>query len=107
MSEKLSIAKWASEDQPREKLESLGPSALSNAELCAILIGSGSRDESAVELMKRILNNCDNNLNTLGKMTLQELQQYKGMDQPKPSLYKLLANFASAVLLTKLEYVPT
>lgn len=83
MSEKLSIAKWASEDQPRERLESLGPSALSNAELCAILIGSGSRNESAVELMKRILGNCDNNLNTLGKMTLQELQQYKGMGPAK------------------------
>ena len=83
MSEKLSIAKWASEDRPRERLESLGPSALSNAELCAILIGSGSQNESAVGLMKRILNDCDNNLNTLGKMTLQELQQYKGMGPAK------------------------
>ena len=83
MSEKLSIAKWASEDQPREKLESLGPSALSNAELCAILIGSGSREESAVGLMKRILNDCDNNLNSLGKMSLRELQQYKGMGPAK------------------------
>ena len=83
MSEKLSIAKWASEDQPREKLESLGPSALSNAELCAILIGSGSKEESAVELMKHILNDCDNNLNILGKMTQQELQNYKGMGPAK------------------------
>lgn len=83
MSEKLTIAKWASEDQPRERLEQLGPSALSNAELCAILIGSGSRNESAVDLMKRILNNCDNNLNTLGKMTQKELEQYKGMGPAK------------------------
>ena len=83
MSEKLSIAKWASEDQPREKLENLGPSALSNAELCAILIGSGSRDESAVELMKRILCDCDNNLNMLGKMSQQDLQSYKGMGPAK------------------------
>ena len=83
MSEKLTIAKWASEDQPRERLEKLGPSALSNAELCAILIGSGSREESAVELMKHILNDCDNNLNSLGKMSLQELQQYKGMGPAK------------------------
>ena len=52
MSEKLSIAKWASEDQPREKLESLGPSALSNAELCAILIGSGSKEENAYQHVK-------------------------------------------------------
>lgn len=83
MSEKLSIAKWASEDQPREKLESLGPSALSNAELCAILIGSGSKEESAVELMKHILNDCDNNLNTLGKMSLHELMQYNGIGEAK------------------------
>ncbi len=83
MNNKLSIAKWASEDQPREKLEQLGPTALSNAELCAILIGSGSQEESAVELMKRILNDCDNNLNTLGKRTIKELQKYKGMGPAK------------------------
>lgn len=83
MSDKLSIAQWASEDRPREKLEKMGPASLSNAELCAILIGSGSQDESAVELMKRILNDCDNNLNTLGKMTSRELQRYKGMGPAK------------------------
>lgn len=79
MSEKLSISQWAEEDKPREKLERLGASALSNAELLAILIGSGSRDESAVDLMKRIMSNCDNNLNTLGKKTIRELTEYKGM----------------------------
>ena len=83
MNNKLSIAKWASEDQPREKLEQLGPTSLSNAELCAILIGSGSREESAIELMKRILNDCDNNLNTLGKRSINELQKYKGMGPAK------------------------
>ena len=52
---KLSINQWAEEDRPREKLMRLGPQALSNAELLAILIGSGSHDESAVDLMKRVL----------------------------------------------------
>ena len=52
MGDKLSISQWAEEDKPREKLERLGASALSNAELLAILIGSGSQDESAVDLMK-------------------------------------------------------
>ncbi len=83
MNDKLSIAQWASEDRPREKLELQGPASLSNAELCAILIGSGSKDESAVELMKRILKNCDNNLNTLGKMSINNLKRYKGMGPAK------------------------
>ena len=83
MPEKLTIANWAEEDKPREKLERLGPEALSNAELTAILIGSGSQDESAVGLMKRILNDCDNNLNTLGKMSIRELTKYKGMGPAK------------------------
>ena len=82
---KLSINKWAEEDRPREKLMRLGPSALSNAELLAILIGSGSQDESAVDLMKRVLADCDNNLNTLGKKAIAELTDgsYKGMGPAK------------------------
>lgn len=83
MAEKLTIANWAEEDKPREKLERLGASALSNAELLGILIGSGSTDESAVDLMKRILKDCDNNLNQLGKKTIRELTQYKGMGPAK------------------------
>ena len=83
MSEKLSISQWAEEDKPREKLERLGAAALSNAELLAILIGSGSQDESAVDLMKHIMSDCDNNLNSLGKMTIKELTRYKGMGPAK------------------------
>ena len=83
MSEKLSISQWAEEDKPREKLERLGASALSNAELLAILIGSGSQDESAVDLMKHIMSDCDNNLNSLGKMSIKELTRYKGMGPAK------------------------
>ena len=65
---KLTIDKWAEEDQPREKLINFGAETLSNAELLAILIGSGSTRETAVELMKRVLADCKNNLNTLGKL---------------------------------------
>ena len=107
MAEKLTIANWAEEDKPREKLERLGASALSNAELLGILIGSGSTDESAIDLMKRILKDCDNNLNQLGKKTIRELTQYKGMGPPKPSPFLQPANWASAVLSIRLAHVPT
>lgn len=83
MSEKLSISQWAEEDKPREKLERLGAAALSNAELLAILIGSGSREESAVDLMKHVMADCNNNLNTLGKKNIHELTLYKGMGPAK------------------------
>lgn len=76
---KLTINHWAEEDRPREKMMSLGAEALSNAELLAILIGSGSTDESAVGLMKRVMADCDNNLNSLGKKTIAQLTEYKGM----------------------------
>ena len=83
MSEKLTIAHWAEDDQPREKLRDKGPQALSNAELLAILIGSGTPGTSAVELMQNILNDCKNNLNTLGKMTIRQLMDYKGIGEAK------------------------
>ncbi len=81
--EKLNINQWAEEDRPREKMMALGSEALSNAELLAILIGSGSTKESAVDLMKRVLNDCNNNLNTLGKKTINELCQYNGIGEAK------------------------
>lgn len=81
--EKLNINQWAKEDRPREKMADLGTEALSNAELLAILIGSGSTDESAVALMKRVLADCNNNLNTLGKKTMHELMLYKGIGEAK------------------------
>lgn len=80
---KLSINHWSEADRPREKLERLGPAALSDAELLAILIGSGSAKESAVDLMRRVLADCHNNLNTLGKKSVKELQQYHGMGPAK------------------------
>lgn len=81
--DKLNISQWAEEDRPREKLMRLGPTALSDAELIAILIGSGSPKEDAVTLMKRILADCNNSLNTLGKMSIPELMQYNGVGEAK------------------------
>ena len=83
MSSKLNISQWAEEDRPREKLERLGPQALSDAELLAILVGSGSAKEDAVSLMKHVLSDCGNNLNTLGKMTIHDLCQYNGIGPAK------------------------
>ena len=83
MNDKLTISQWAEEDRPREKLRDLGTQALSNAELLAILIGSGSAKESAVSLMQRILNDCNNNLNTLGKRSIRELCEYNGIGEAK------------------------
>ena len=77
------ITDWAEEDRPRERLERLGAEALSNAELLAILIGSGTPQVSAVDLMKNVLASCHNNLNTLGKMTIRDLEAFKGIGPAK------------------------
>lgn len=79
----FTIKSWAEEDRPREKLLSKGKSSLTDAELIAILIGSGSRNESAVSLSQRILKSVDNNLNDLGKSTLNELMKFKGIGEAK------------------------
>ena len=86
MSEKptsFSIKNWSQGDQPREKLRDKGKDALSDTELVAILIGSGSRNESAVDLSKRILASVDNNLNALGKRTIKQLMAFKGIGEAK------------------------
>ena len=82
-SSRLTIAKWSPDDQPREKLRDKGADVLSNAELLAILVGSGYPGMSAVELMQQVLNGCKNNLNTLGKMTIRDLTQHKGIGEAK------------------------
>ena len=81
--QKLNINQWAEEDRPREKLARLGAQALSDTELLAILIGSGATKESAVDLMRRVLGDCNNNLNTLGKKSIHELMQYNGVGEAK------------------------
>ncbi|QIH39427.1 JAB domain-containing protein [Flavobacterium sp. Sr18] len=77
------ITNWSEDDKPREKLMLKGKSVLSDAELIAILIGSGNRSESAVDLSKRILASVDNNLNALGKLSLSQLMQFKGIGEAK------------------------
>ena len=77
------ITNWSEDDKPREKLMLKGKAVLSDAELIAILIGSGSRNESAVDLSKRILKSVDNNLNALGKLTIGQLMLFKGIGEAK------------------------
>lgn len=82
--QKTSIKNWAEDDKPREKLMLKGRNSLSDAELIAILIGSGNRDESAVELSKRILRSVNDNLIELSKLSISQLQNnFKGIGEAK------------------------
>lgn len=79
----LNIKSWAEEDRPREKLSLKGKGALSDAELIAILIGSGNKEDTAVELSKKILASINNDLNQLGKLTINDLMQFNGIGEAK------------------------
>ncbi|MDP2685813.1 MAG: DNA repair protein RadC [Aequorivita sp.] len=79
----FSIKKWNEDDRPREKMLQKGRIALSDAELIAILIGSGSRNESAVSLSQRILASVGNNLSELGRLSIPELMEFKGIGEAK------------------------
>ena len=79
----ISIKNWKEDDRPREKLLAKGKNSLSDAELIAILIASGNKDESAVDLAKRILAFTTNNLNQLGKLSVNDLTQFKGIGEAK------------------------
>lgn len=81
--ESFPITNWAEDDRPREKLMLKGKSVLSDAELIAILIGSGNRKESAVDLSKRILASVNHNLNALGKLSIAQLMNFKGIGEAK------------------------
>lgn len=80
---KLNIKSWSEDDRPREKLSLKGAASLSNAELIAILISSGSNTESAVDLSKNILSHCDHKLSVLYQMTENDLKTFKGIGQAK------------------------
>ncbi|KAA6302170.1 MAG: hypothetical protein EZS26_001771 [Candidatus Ordinivivax streblomastigis] len=80
---KLSVKDWSPDDQPREKLLLKGVQALSNTELLAIIIGSGSRDENVIELSQRILQSAGNQINQLGKWSIEQLMQFKGIGEAK------------------------
>lgn len=79
----LKIKDWAVEDRPREKLLKQGINTLSDAEIIALLIGSGTRNESAVELSKKVLKTAENNLNELGKLGIPDLTKMKGIGEAK------------------------
>lgn len=86
MSEKatsFTIKNWSQDDQPREKLRDKGRASLSDAELIAILIGSGNKNESAVALSQRILASVDFNLSELGKLSIKQLMEFKGIGEAK------------------------
>ena len=83
MTEKKSIKEWAADDRPREKMITKGKAALSNAELMAILLHTGSGEQSAVELSRSILDTVNNNLIALSNLTLDDLMQHKGIGEAK------------------------
>lgn len=80
---KMSINKWDRSDRPREKMLEKGAAAMSNAELLAILIGSGTKEESAIELMRRVMTDCGDSLKILGQKSAEELMSYHGIGEAK------------------------
>ncbi len=80
---KISIKQWAEEDRPREKLLDKGRTALTEAELIGILLGSGTKDLSAVDLAKQILSYVNNNLNDLARLTVKDLMKFNGIGEAK------------------------
>ena len=82
MEQRMNLKAWAEEDKPREKLLKKGLNALSDAELLAILLRTGTRNETVVELSRRILNSVSNNLDELGKLSINDLQ--KALVKQKP-----------------------
>ncbi len=83
MAKSQPIRQWAEDDRPREKMLLKGKSALSNAELIALLIGSGNQEESAVQLAQRMLDSVNNNLIELAKLSIEELSRFRGMGKAK------------------------
>ena len=82
--QKLNIKLWAEADRPRDKLMLNGRRHLTDAELIAILIASGNREETAVDLSKRILVTYDNDLDALGRVSVQDLSKFRGIGEAKP-----------------------
>lgn len=80
---RITIKSWALDDRPREKLLAKGKAVLTDAELVAILIGSGNREESAVALSMRILLSVKNSINQLAKLSVEQLMQFKGIGEAK------------------------
>ena len=101
------IKEWAEDDRPREKLFSRGAAVLSNAELLAILLGSGSIGETAVQLAQRILNDSGNDLNELGKRSIADLKKYRGMGDAKAITVMAAVELARRRAATAIPVLPT
>ena len=82
-SNQLKMKSWALEDRPREKLVNRGKKSLTDSELMAVLIGSGNKEETSVELSRRILSKIDYNLTELGRLAIGDLVKFKGIGQAK------------------------
>jgi len=98
-----SIKNWSEDDQPREKLLNKGKTTLSDAELLAILIGSGTRNESAVDLCKRILHQNNNQLHQLQQQTIQQLMQFKGIGEAKAITIVAALELAKRLQMSELK----
>ncbi|WP_435262103.1 RadC family protein [Tenacibaculum sp. nBUS_03] len=103
---KLAIKSWAQEDRPREKLLLKGKNTLSDAELIAILISSGNRQESALDLSKRILQSVGNNLNKLSKLSIEELLQFKGIGEAKATTIVTALEFGKRKQFEENQKIP-
>jgi DNA repair protein RadC len=106
MPDKHRIKDLAEADRPREKLMEKGEEALTNAELLAILIGSGTPKKSAVELMREVLEVCDNRLSLLGRMTIAELMRYNGIGEAKAIAIKAAAELGRRRSMETIDDLP-
>ena len=101
--QRLRIMDLAEADRPREKLMEKGEEALTNAELLAILIGSGTPKKSAVDLMQEIMKVCDNRLSLLGRMTIAELMTFNGIGEAKAITLKAAAEIGRRRTMEKVD----
>ena len=102
----LKITDWAVEDRPREKLIQKGIASLSDAELLAILISSGTKDKSAVDLGRELLSVANNNLNSLGKLTIADLKKLRGIGTARAVTITAALELGRRRKLTEVQDVP-
>jgi len=101
----MKITEWAVEDRPREKLIQKGTASLSDAELLAILICSGTKNKSAVDLGRELLNTVNNNLNTLGKLSIEDLKKLRGIGPARAVTISAALELGRRRKLTEAEYL--
>ena len=102
----IKITDWAVEDRPREKFIQNGTASLSDAELLAILISSGTKDKSAVDLGRELLGIANNNLNNLGKLTIADLRKVRGIGIARAVTIAAALELGRRRKLSEVQYVP-